>query len=76
MHLKLTDMSRTHRNPLRRLKRALRRLHHDQRGATSLEFVLLLAGFGLPAFFLIRLGMDILMAHYRMITTLNALPLP
>lgn len=45
-------------------------------GATSLEWALLAAAIVLPAWFVIDAALDILVDHYRMMTTLNALPFP
>lgn len=50
-------------------------MHNDQGGAT-LEWTLLLAGIGIPAYFIISLCLNLLVDHYRMMTTLNALPFP
>lgn len=47
-----------------------------ERGATTLEYVLLMAAIVLPGYFVIRLGLATLFAHYRMVTTMNGLPLP
>ncbi|MEM7577557.1 MAG: hypothetical protein AAF328_08785 [Planctomycetota bacterium] len=46
------------------------------RGATSLEFALLLAAVVLPAYVTIRLGLQLVAEHFRLIVTLNAMPLP
>lgn len=48
----------------------------DQAGATSLEWALLLFAIGLPAYYIVRMTLEILLAHYRLMTTLNALPFP
>jgi len=64
------------RDELRKLIHRLRRLHRDQRGATALEWTLLLGAIALPSYFIIRMGVLILIAHYQMVTTLNSLPLP
>ncbi len=52
------------------------RLHRDQRGATTLEWALLLAGIGLPAVVIMISALNLLVAHYRMMTLLNSLPFP
>lgn len=59
-----------------RLARLMRRLHRDQRGATALEWTLLLAAIVIPGYAVIRFGVQMLIDHYQMITTLNALPFP
>ncbi|MEM8738290.1 MAG: hypothetical protein AAGG38_07410 [Planctomycetota bacterium] len=59
------------------LRRILRRIAaHDQRGATLLEWTLLLAAVVLPSYVMIRVGLVVLFEHYRLVTTLNGLPLP
>lgn len=50
--------------------------HADDRGATALEWALLLLVIAIPAYYLFKLAMAIMVEHYQMITTLNALPLP
>lgn len=41
-----------------------------------LEWLLLLAVVALPSYFIIRLALATLFAHYRLVTTINGLPLP
>ncbi len=48
----------------------------DQRGATGLEFALLLAAIVLPSYVIIQLGLELLAEHYRLIVTMNAMPMP
>lgn len=48
----------------------------DDRGATGLEFCLLLAAVVLPSVAIIRLALKVLAEHYEMLVTLNALPMP
>lgn len=50
--------------------------HHDEAGATTLEWALLLAAIALPSYWLMQLALNVLIGHYRMMTTLNALPFP
>lgn len=52
------------------------RLHADQRGQMTLEWALVLAAFALPMFYVIRTCMEILVAHYQMVTFLITLPFP
>ena len=55
----------------------LARLHTDQRGQATLEWVLLMAAVVLPiAYIIYPLLMKILAAHYQMVTFLETLPLP
>lgn len=63
-------------NPTTRLKRFLRKLAHDQQGATTLEWALLLGVIAIPSYYIIQAALSALVAHYQMITTLNALPFP
>ncbi|MEM1210786.1 MAG: hypothetical protein AAGI68_00665 [Planctomycetota bacterium] len=72
----MPDRRTTRSRRLRRLSVRLRRLHRNRAGSTSLEFALLLAVITLPGYFIIRLGLETLHGHYRMITELNALPIP
>ena len=61
-----------------RVARVLRKRwkRDGQRGATTLEWTLLVAAIALPSYGIILLGLETLFAHYRMITTLNGLPFP
>lgn len=61
---------------LQRLKSRLARRVKNERGATMLEWVLLLAVIGLPSFFIINVALYALIGNYQMMTTLNALPFP
>ncbi|MEO0514662.1 MAG: hypothetical protein AAF086_05130 [Planctomycetota bacterium] len=49
---------------------------NGERGATMLEWLLLLVVVALPSYFIIQLGLETLFAHYRLVTTMNGLPLP
>lgn len=59
----------------RTLQQTLRRWR-DDRGATGLEFCLLLAAVVLPSMALIRVALSVLAEHYEMLVTLNAMPMP
>ena len=48
----------------------------DQSGATTLEWALLLAFIAIPSYYVIQLALATLVGHYRLMTTINALPLP
>ncbi len=63
-------------NPTTRLKRCLRKLALDQRGATTLEWALLLGVIAIPSYYIIQAALSALVAHYQMVTTLNGLPFP
>lgn len=62
--------------PVRRRLRKLRFRLLGDRGATTLEFALLLAAVVLPSYAIIRLGLQLVAEHFRLIATLNALPTP
>ena len=51
-------------------------LIEDEAGATTLEWTLLVAAIALPGYFVMMFALDLLVAHYQMMTTLNALPFP
>ena len=51
-------------------------LAKNQRGATMLEWTLLLAAIALPSYFIIKMVLSALVGQYRMMTTLNGLPFP
>ena len=53
-----------------------RRLAVEQAGATTLEWALLLAAIAIPSYFIITTALETLLGHYRMMTTINALPFP
>ena len=67
---------RTVRVVSQRTWRRLRRRLADQRGQTMLEWTLLLVVIALPSYVFVRTGVEILIAHYEMVTTLNGLPFP
>jgi len=75
-----TMLSRINQHTLRRARRRaavwIGRRHRDQRGATMLEWTLLLAAIALPSYFIIRLALAALVGHYRLVTTVNSLPFP
>ena len=48
----------------------------DDRGATMLEWCLLLAAVVIPAWVIIRMGLNLLAAHYGLVTTINQMPFP
>jgi Flp pilus assembly pilin Flp len=54
----------------------MKTLLKDESAATTLEWALLLFAIGLPSYYLVTMTLDILLAHYRLMTTLNALPFP
>jgi len=50
--------------------------HRDRRGATSLEYCLLIAAIGIPTYLIIFMAFDLIVSYYEMSSTLNALPFP
>jgi len=54
----------------------LRKLGADQAGQATLEWVMLLAAFGLPMTYVFFKLLGILTEHYRMVTFLETLPFP
>lgn len=48
----------------------------DESGATMLEWALLLGVIAIPSYWIVKLGMNVLIGHYQMITTVNGLPFP
>jgi len=54
----------------------MRKLLHNQHGATTLEWALLLGVIAFPSYYIIQAALSALVAHYQMVATLNALPFP
>jgi hypothetical protein len=54
----------------------LRRLHRDVCGATTLEWALLLGAIGIPSYYILKMCLQFLLANYRMMTFINAMPFP
>lgn len=54
----------------------LLRCHQDERGATTLEYTLLIAVIALPAYGIIRVALAALIGQYQMLVMLNGLPFP
>lgn len=48
----------------------------DERGATTLEWALLLAAVAIPSLIILMIAMGALTSHYKMMTLLNSLPFP
>jgi len=51
-------------------------LASDQTGQSTIEWVLLLAVFALPMIWVIRILLNVLAEHYRMVSFLETLPYP
>jgi|GEM_PF-2393244 len=60
----------------KQLARLIPARFRDDRGATMLEWCMLLAGVAIPAWVIIRIGLDMLAAHYGLVTTMNQMPFP
>jgi len=54
----------------------LRRLCQDARGQMTIEWALVLVAVGLPFYFVFRICLDLLVAHFQMVTFLQGLPFP
>ena len=54
----------------------LQQLALDQAGQTTVEWALLLGGFGLPMVYGFAMLLAILAEHYRMVTFIETLPFP
>lgn len=54
----------------------LHREEDDERGATALEWTLLVGAIGLPMYWIMMTALNLLLAHYRMMTMMNSLPFP
>ncbi|MEM9416102.1 MAG: hypothetical protein AAGA29_11605 [Planctomycetota bacterium] len=59
-----------------RWKRLLTRFIREERGATHLEWALLLAAIGIPTLAIIIYGLMTLAGHYGLVTTMNQMPFP
>ena len=57
-------------------KRTSRTLMLDESGAVTVEWALLIAVFGIPMILLVQQMLQLLGAHYRMMTFLLSMPLP
>jgi Flp pilus assembly pilin Flp len=57
-------------------KRTSRTFIQDESGAVTVEWALLIAAFGIPMILLVQQMLQLLGAHYRMMTFLLSMPLP
>jgi len=48
----------------------------DETGEATIEWALVLAAIVLPMFFIFRICLDLLVAHYQMVTFMETLPFP
>jgi len=71
-----STLRKTWRRTRRRAAVAVARFHRGVQGATMLEWALLLAAVALPSYFIMRIALEALIGHYRMVTTVNGLPFP
>ena len=58
------------------LQSKIARFFRDERGATMLEWCLLLAAIAIPVWVMIRYGLAILAGHYGLVSTMNQMPFP
>lgn len=58
------------------LGRSLRRLVCEEKGATTLEWAMLLMAIAIPSVTILAFSLDLLVRHYRMLTAVNSLPFP
>lgn len=56
--------------------KTLASFHRDDRGQATLEWVLLMVGFGLPMVYVFATLLEVLAEHFRMITFLETMPFP
>jgi hypothetical protein len=61
---------------VRALTRLLGPLLPDVRGASMMETVLLVGAIAIPSMYIMKMALDTLVEHYRMITLVNSLPFP
>ncbi len=59
-----------------RCRRATAKFLADQAGQTTVEWALILVGFGLPMYFVFKLLATILAENYKMLTFIETLPFP
>lgn len=58
------------------MTRFARALDRNTRGATTLEWALLVAAIALPAYGILTFAFDLLLEYYRLITLVTGLPFP
>ncbi len=54
----------------------MRKIVSDDSGQVTLEWALVLAAVALPMYFIIVVCLNLLVAHYRMVTFMETLPFP
>jgi len=58
------------------LSEQIREFHRDLAGASTVEWILLLAAVGIPSVYLFRILLNALAELYRMVTFVVTLPFP
>ncbi len=53
-----------------------KKIFSDDAGQATVEWVLVLAAVALPMYFIIVVCLNLLVAHYRMVTFMETLPFP
>jgi len=56
--------------------RVLRDVHRHQAGQVTIDWALVMAGVALPMYFVIRTCVNLLVAHFQMVTFMQTLPFP
>ena len=51
-------------------------LWRDQAGQVTIEWTLVMAAVALPMYFVIRVCIELMVAHFRMVTFMETLPFP
>ena len=64
------------RGALQVVAHAARDAHRGQAGQMTIEWALVMAGVALPMYFVIRTCVDLLVAHFQMVTFMQTLPFP
>lgn len=62
--------------PIGKLAHRLRSAAADRRGQMTIEWALVLAAVALPMYFVVVLCVNVLVAHFQMVTFLETLPFP
>lgn len=61
---------------MKRRRAGITGFHGDQDGQAALEWALVLACFVLPMIAVLNVLLNVLVAHYRMVTFIETLPFP
>ena len=61
---------------LRKLKAKIKRFRRSQRGATAIEYLLVIGAIVLPSYVMIQMMLDLLVTYYQITVDLNGMPFP